>query len=340
VDDSAFAATRRALLLAGALGATPAAAQTADTGLAAATARANAGTIGVISGGVDGTYVRIAADLASVLDDGDRLRVLPILGRGSVQNLADIAYLRGVDLGIVQSDAFAFVVAQNLLPGAAHAINYITKLYNEEVHILARREIERIEQLANRKVNVDVGGSGTAMTASVVFDRLGISVQVTNDVQDVALQRLRTGEIAAMLYVAGKPARLFASIGADSGLRFLPIPPATDLLQTYLPSQLDHDAYPTLVADGRPVETLAVGSVLATFRWRPGSDRQRKVARFAEALRARFDQFQRPPRHPKWREVNLDAQVPGWIRFTVSEEPYAGRPRWPPRGRGGFWLRE
>src|SRR4051794_10198042 len=243
VDDPTIpAATRRAVLLAGALGATPVAAQPARGALAVGTARANAGAVGIVSGGVDGTYIRIAADLAAVLDDGDRLRVLPILGQGSVQNLADIVYLRGVDLGIVQSDAFAFVLAQNLLPGAAQAINYVTKLYNEEVHILARGDIQQVEQLANQKVNVDVVGSGTSVTGRVVFDRLKVPIQMTNDVQDIALRRLQNREIAAMLYVAGKPARLFSTISRDSGLHFLSIPPGPDLLQTYLPSQLDHDS--------------------------------------------------------------------------------------------------
>ncbi|MFL5202060.1 MAG: transporter, partial [Microvirga sp.] len=64
-------------------------------------ARANTGTLGVISGGADGTYIRIAADLANVLD-GEDLRVLPMIGRGSLQNLRDIMFLRGVDIGIVQ----------------------------------------------------------------------------------------------------------------------------------------------------------------------------------------------------------------------------------------------
>jgi TRAP-type uncharacterized transport system substrate-binding protein len=319
------------MLAGSALAATPVAQLPFSPGSVNATARANAGAVGVISGGIDGTYVRIAADLAAVLDDGDRLRVLPILGKGSVQNLSDIVYLRGVDLGIVQSDAFAYVLSQGLLPGAGSAIQYITKLYNEEVHILAQRGIERVEQLAQQKVNVDVRGSGTAMTAGLVLDRLKIPVTLTNDVQDLALNRLRNGEIAAMLYVAGKPARLFSEIGPESGLHFLPIPPAPELLETYFPSELDHAAYPNLIPDGRTIETLAVGSVLATFGWQPGSERYRKVARFAEALRARFDQFQRPPRHPKWREVSLDAQVPGWTRFPLIPEQTPARRRWPAR---------
>ena len=56
--------------------------------------RLNANTTTIISGTIGGTYVQIGADLASVLDDGTKLRVLPIVGRGSVQSVADILFLR------------------------------------------------------------------------------------------------------------------------------------------------------------------------------------------------------------------------------------------------------
>jgi TRAP-type uncharacterized transport system substrate-binding protein len=98
---------RRTLLLGGPAVPMAAQAQGLAQSLSGLAARANAGTVGIISGGADGTYVRIAADLAAVLDDGDSLRVLPILGKGSLQNLSDILVLRGVDVGIVQSDVLA-----------------------------------------------------------------------------------------------------------------------------------------------------------------------------------------------------------------------------------------
>ncbi len=296
------------------------------------TARANGGTVGLVSGGVDGTYIRIAADLASVLDDGDVLRVLPIVGKGSVQNLADLIYLRGIDVGIVQSDALTYVRRENMFPGVGQAINYIAKLYDEEVHILSRREIAGVEDLAGKKVNVDVRGSGTAMTAAVVFGKLNVAVQPVYEPQDVALQRLRTGEIAALVYVAGKPARLFASLPADTQLHFLPLAATPDLIETYLPSQLGHDAYPALVAAGAPVETLAVGAVMAVYGWTPGSERYRKVARFVAALSEKFALLQQPPRHPKWREVALAARVPGWTRFVVEPPAEVAVPG-PRRGR-------
>jgi hypothetical protein len=65
-------------------------------------------------------------------------------------------------------------------------------------------------------------------------------------------------------------------------------------------------------------ETLAVGAVLAAYGWPPGSERHNKVSRFVDALAANFEVFLRPPRHPKWREVNLAATVPGWTRFSPA----------------------
>jgi TRAP transporter TAXI family solute receptor len=301
----------------------PASAQDSLAGINAMTARANAGTVGVIAGGVDGTYIRIATDLAAVLDDGVRLRVIPIIGKGSLQNLSDIMFLRGIDIGIVQSDALAYARRQRLFPGLDQRVNYISKLYDEEVHLLAGPGIGRVEDLANRPVNVDVRGSGTAMTAAVLFESLGIGVQMTHDVQDVALDKLRRGEIAAMVYVAGKPARLFSAIPREANLRFVPLPMAPGLLDTYLPAELAAAQYPSLVPEGTPIETIAVGAVMAAYAWQAGTDRHRKVAAFVDAFFGNFDAFLRAPRHPKWREVNLAARVPGWTRLRAAEEAEA-----------------
>jgi TRAP transporter TAXI family solute receptor len=325
--------SRRALLLgaAASLAAGPVLAQTAaQSAISALTARANAGTVGIISGGVDGTYVRFAADLANVLDDGE-LRVLAIIGKGSLQNISDIMLLRGIDIGIVQGDALAFARRNRLLPGVENQIQYIAKLYDEEIHLLAREEIGSVADLAGKVVNVDGRGSGTAMTSSLLFGMLGMPVQVANDPQDVALTKLRAGEIAAMVFVAGKPARLFAGIAPGSGLKFLPIAATPTLLETYLPSTLTNADYPGLVPEGPGVDTIAVGAVMAVYAWPQGHERHRKVARFIEALNAKFPEFLRPPRHPKWREVNLSAQVPGWTRFDPGLTPRA--PRRP--GEGG-----
>jgi len=41
--------------------------------------RKNAWTVGIAGGLIDGTYMRFADELAKVLDDGDNLRILPMV---------------------------------------------------------------------------------------------------------------------------------------------------------------------------------------------------------------------------------------------------------------------
>ena len=287
--------------------------------------RVNGGTVGVISGGVDGTYIRIASDLAAVLDSHEQLRVLPVLGKGSLQNLTDILYLRGIDIGIVQSDVLAYAQRERLFPTIDKRVRYISKLYNEEFHLLATRGIEDVKDLAGRKVNFDVAGSGTEMTASLLFGRLGIAVERTSFDQALALEKLKTGEISAIAYVAGKPTRLFRDLTGNDGLHFLPVEASAELLETYLPSSLAHDDYPGLIPDGGSVGTVAVGAVMAVYNWPADNDRYRKVALFTQSFFDHFEEFQKPPRHAKWREVNLAARVPGWTRFSAADIWLNGR---------------
>lgn len=312
---AAFSPGRRGFLLSSAAAATVALAPAA--GAESAAARASQGTVGVISGGLGGTYVQIATDLSAVLDD-EALRVMPIVGKGSAQNIHDILYTRGVDIGIVQSDVLAYARRERLFPDLERQIQYIAKLYDEEVHILARSDIRRVEDLTGQQVNMDVRGSGTAMTASLIFDALQVDIQPAYDPQADALKKLRAGEIAAMVYVAGKPAKLFAEVGPGSGLHFLSLPRHPDLLQTYVPAGMRHADYPQLIAEGDTVDTMAVSAVMAVFAWGKSTPQRAKVSRFVEAFIGHFESFQRPPRHPKWREVDLQASVPGWSRFPGS----------------------
>ena len=298
----------------------PVAAQPAWQADAPAAARANAGTVTIISGGIDGTYIRIASDLAAVLDDGATLRVLPVLGKGSLQNIADILYLRGVDVGIVQSDVLAYVRQRHLYPNIEQSVQYIAKLYDEEVHVLVRKDITRIEDLAGQPVNVDLAGSGTAMTASLMFEQLGIRPQTTNLDQPTALEKLKRGELAGIVFVSGQPVRLFQNISPGSGLHFVSVPLTDELAQTYLPAELSHASYPGLVDDGTPVATIAVGSVMAVFAFPSSNERYGKITRFVDAFFAKFPELLKPPRHPKWKDVNLAARVPGWNQFAPAQD--------------------
>jgi TRAP-type uncharacterized transport system substrate-binding protein len=219
----------------------------------------------------------------------------------------------------VQSDVLSYIREQKIHPNIEQQIRYVTKLYNEEVHVLAGLDVNSLGDLAGKKVNFDNTGSGTYITASTIFKTLGIAVEPTTFDQALALEKLKAGEIAAMVYVAGKPTELFKRLPDDSKLHLVPIPPTPELLATYLPSQFDHRDYPQLIADGTTQPTLAVGAVMAAYNWKSDTERYRRLDAFVRAFFDNFDQFLKAPRHPKWQEVNLSATVPGWTRFAPAE---------------------
>jgi uncharacterized protein len=307
----------------------PATARPAPDPRAQVSDRANAGTVSIISGGVAGTYIRIAADIASVVDDGDRLRVLPMVGKGSQQNIRDIMFLRGVDLGLVQSDALENAKRDPLLKDIDKQIAYIARLYNEEFHIVARSDIPDVRQLEGRKVNIDLPTSGTALTARLFFERLGIKPQFVNLDQRTALEQLRAGEIDANIFVGGKPLQAVTEFRGEGRFRLMPLPYDPRLQDIYFPAEFSNADYRDLVPAGQTVETVAVATILAVYNWAPGSERFQRLARFTEAFFTRFPEFAKPGRHPKWQEVNLSATVPGWRRFKPAEDwlarPVAGQ---------------
>jgi TRAP transporter TAXI family solute receptor len=277
----------------------------------------NGGTVGLISGGVTGTYVRIAADLANALDDGYELRVLPIIGKGSVRNIEDLLLLRGVDVAIVQSDVLDFYKRAELVSDIEGKVRYISKLYNEELHVLAKSEFGTIDDLNGKRVNFGTEGSGTFMTASIIFNDLGIDVAVSSYPEPIALERLRAGELDALVFVGGKPVEFVANVTRQDQLHLLDIPPER-IKAAYLPSELTADAYPSLIDAGDPVQTVAVSAVLAAYNWPADHPRRQKLDRFIERFFANFSSLLEPPFHPKWREIDLTAPVPGWQRIAPA----------------------
>ena len=275
-------------------------------------------TIGLIAGGPGSTDARIAADIAQVLDDGDRLRILPMLGQGSVQNIADLIYLKGVDVAIVHTDVLDQTMQRGTMPREAQ-VQYIAKLFQEEIHVLARKDIASMKDLNGKIVSIGAIGSGTELTAATLMDLSHITPNIIHDTQYGALDRLRRGEIAAMFVIGGKPVPMLQAIGPGTGLHFLPIPLNAQLVDSYLPTSLDHQHYPNLVPPGPPIDTVAVGSVLVTLSTPADTARARRVNRFVDALFERFDQFREPGLHPKWQEVNLSAQIQGWNRYPEAQ---------------------
>ena len=283
----------------------------------------NVNTVGLISGSPnsDDTYLQMAYDLADVLNDGDNLRILPIAGIGGPRNIRDVRYVKGIDIGLTQTSILNNFRRSNERMGQTeNKIAYIARLFNAAVHLAPRANIASIAQLRGLKVNFDARGSGTSYSMRDIFKALEIEVEEVSMSQVEALEKVKSGEIAATALIAGKPVRPMSKLGSSDGLHFVPLPYPKQLMSDYLPASLTHDDYPDLVPAGQSIDTLAVGAVLISYNWpKSNTDRYRRIERFVEAFFPKIAEFQKPPRHAKWREVNLTATLPGWPRFEAAQ---------------------
>lgn len=292
--------------------------------IAAQRERVNGGTVGIVGGDRTSTDLHLAADLAEAFDDGYDLRVLATLGKGSVRNVEDLLLLRGIDVAIVQSNVLAFYKENRVIPNIDDRIRYIAKLFNEEMHVLARSDYRTIDDLRGARVNFGSLDSGTFMTANMVFEQLEIEVELTSYPSSIALQKLRNGEIDAMVRVAGKPLDLFLEIGPDEPMHLLAVP--IDRIEgDFLAGQLTAETYPNLIEPGATVETVAVGEVMAAYNWPEGHPREKKVRRFVDRFFSDFDRLLEPPFHPKWQDTDLTEKLPGWQRLPSADQVLRAR---------------
>jgi len=281
----------------------------------------NANTVTMITGTIGGTYVQFGADLASVLDDGNKLRVLPIVGRGSVQSIADILFLQGVDLGVVRADSLDYLERKGYARDLRKQLTYVTKLYNEEMQVIAPLAVRNLRDLDGKRVSVDLPDGSTFVTCLAVFERLGLHAENFAYIeQRIAMEKLKKGELDAVIVVGGKPYKSVSNFVNDGRFHLVTVDYDKPLQGDYLPATLTSKDYPNLIADGDKVDTIAVPAVLAAYNWAPNTDRYRKLSLFVDAFFSKFATLQNPPFHPKWKEVSLTAPLPGWQRL-----PYANK---------------
>ncbi|OAE96786.1 TRAP ABC transporter [Bradyrhizobium centrolobii] len=280
----------------------------------------NANTVTLITGTIGGTYVQFGADLASVLDDGNKIRVLPIVGRGSVQSVADILFLQGVDLGVVRADTLDYLERKGFAKDIKKQFTYVTKLYNEEMQVIAPKSVATLKDLEGKTVSVDLPNGGTFVTALTVFERLGIKANFVYVEQRIAMEKLKAGEIDAVIVVGGKPYKSVSTFSNDGRFHLAGVDYAKPLQSDYLPATLTSKDYPNLIKDGESVDTIAVPAVLAAYNWAPNTDRYRKLSLFVDAFFTKFPSLQNPPFHPKWKEVSLAAPLSGWNRLPVAQQ--------------------
>jgi hypothetical protein len=293
-------------------------AQSRSTSEAQIRERLNAWTIGLAGGLLEGAPIHFATEIARVVNDGGNVQVLPVVTRGPTENVNDLLYLKGIDTAIINSDSLEEYKSQ--VPQIQQRITFILSLFPSELHIFVRPEIKSLADLAGKKVNFNTQGTAAAYSGPLIFSRLGVEVDKLFIPHPVALEQLRRGEIAGVVFVTSKPIDAFVKGKWDEGFKFLPVAFGPKFEDHYQPSYLEPTDYPNLVAKGERIATIAVPTILASFNWRPDSPRYRKVVRFVDELFSRVDKLRAPGFDPKWKDVNLSATVPGLARFQGAQE--------------------
>ncbi len=271
----------------------------------------------ILTGGATGTYIQFGRDIsAAAAKCGVTLNVQE--SAGSLENFLGVRARRFTQLGIVQSDVLEYLktfAADD--PSVARAIQGVRiafPLYNEEVHILARRDMSGLSDLNGKKIAVGVEDSGTFLTASLVLDLAQIepSERLTINA-DESLAALMAGEIDAFFYVAGAPTKLFQSPDID-GTRFhlLPIDDPT-LQAVYQSGSIPAGTYPF---QQQAVGVVAVKAVLMTYEYSPRRNHYHRasckaVSDITNVIATRFSEL-RATGHPKWQHVDLNDLPPGW----------------------------
>src|ERR1700746_3011020 len=226
--------------------------------------QANDIAVSIVVSGLSCTCARFAEDIRNVVNDlrPDGVRVLPVLGVGGLQNLNDVLFLKGIDMGVVDEDNLTLLKARDpqLYANIEQSVQYITKLYNSEFHVLARSDIKSYDDLRGKKVSFNLKDSQTEVSADIIFNMLKLDVQRVNYDNDVALQKLRDGDIAAMIILSGAPQAAVLKVGKNDNLHLLPLDerslPNHDtrpILARYLPTELTHEEYPALIPEGQTV---------------------------------------------------------------------------------------
>jgi TRAP-type uncharacterized transport system substrate-binding protein len=279
----------------------------------------NAWTVGLAGGLLEGAPIRLAAEMARVVDDGDNLHVLPVVTRGPTENVNSLLYLHGIDAAIINSDSLDEYKSQ--VPDIQRKITYVLNLFPSELHIFVRPEIHSLNDLVGKKVNFNTLGTAAAYTGPLIFSRLGLDVDKTFIPHQVALEQMRKGEggMAAVVFITSKPVDAFVRGHFEPGFKFLAVPYNSKLEDYYLPSTLEATDYPNLIKPGEHIETVAVQTALVAFNWPANSDRYDRVARFVDYLFSRFEKLQGPGFDPKWSSINLAGTVPGLARFPAAQ---------------------
>lgn len=302
----------------------------------------------MVTGGEGGTYYPFGKNIAKYSKQKG-VKIIVRKTKGTFENIDKmISNDKLASLGIVQSDIMSRLLNSNdeSHRNMAKKLKMIYPLYNEEVHVLALKKIEKLSDLDNKHVYIGSDGSGTNLTATVIFELLNIK-PIINEHPDIIkeqgddegiLSLLVSRKIDAIFYVAGQPTKLLSKTlqkltvmgnGILDNIHFLPINNRKLLKETaYVESSINHSKYDYLTK-GEKIPTIAVKAMLVAYDFsslgkgaaesttKYYKTRCNQIYKIAQAIKQNLPNLKRLG-HDKWKTVKLEENIGMWETHRCS----------------------
>ena len=216
----------------------------------------------------------------------------------------------------MHSDILAYLESTGHLVVARQRLRLLTKLYDEPFHVVVRKDIANISDLNGMPVAIGPKNSGAEISNRVLLGALGIKPEVLNLELKEAAERLKSGEIAGLIYPTRKGSTFVRGLGKDDQLRLLALPATKKALKTYWSATFTHEDYPGLVPEDAPIESLQMAAILVVFNWKTEGARYFQVRNFIDTFLDKHEELRENGSHPVWKTLDLAANVKGWQRYA------------------------
>jgi len=269
-------------------------------------------------------FHQLVHNMESELEHDTGLRIVPIMGKNHVQSVYDLLYLKGVDLALVRADAIEYVSRKGDYPIIKSLVHNVAKVSEEKIVIIARNDYNTMQDLEGQVVGFGLPGSGEYVTSTIAFDSLGVLPDYIEVDNTTAIEKLKSGELAAMVYLLRAPdailtgndleaANAIKTLELGDDLHIMEIAESDELSEIYTPTTLTSADLSGVIEEGLSIPTYSVDAILAVYRWKEPSVRFDQTQRFVKALVDSLDGLQGDQYQPVWKRVDLEQPTPNVV---------------------------
>ncbi len=268
--------------------------------------RANRKTVGLLA--AESQWFPHSLSIAAAVQHDNGMRVLPILGSGTLQSLIDLARLDSVDAALITLDTLTYAKAQGLLDGINGKVSYLARLQPVSWALVAPKSVASVDALSGKRIATGPTGSAGFVAGELFFNASDVSFSRVPKQGSDGLVMLAKGTADAALVDVSvlRSARL-----DQRKFHILPLTVPEALKSTYTPIIMTQAEAPGLIAAGKDIETIAAPLAILVISNKPARSRE-KLAEFSGALFRNAANLR--------INSNIAADIPGWTRHSAAAQ--------------------